>query len=49
MGISKETVIQHLKEARDRYDTSNRASLILYALFDGLISFSDIFRWRERV
>ena len=49
LGISKETVIQHLKEARDRYDTSNRASLILYALFDGLISFSDIFRWRERV
>ncbi len=49
LGISKETVIQHLKEARDRYDTSNRASLILYALFDGLISFSDVFRWRERL
>lgn len=48
LGISRETVIQHLKEARDRYRTGNRASLILLALFDGLISFADIFRWRVR-
>lgn len=48
LGISQETVIQHLKEARERYDARKRASLILYALFDGLISFSDIFRWREK-
>lgn len=43
LGISQETVIQHLKDARERYDTRKRASLILFALFDGLISFSDIF------
>lgn len=45
LGISKETVIQHLKAARERYDVHSRSSLILCALFDGLISFADIFRW----
>lgn len=49
LGISHDTVITHLKEARDRYDARKRASLILCALFDGLISFADIFRWREKV
>lgn len=48
LGISHETVITHLKEARERYDARKRASLILAALFDGLISFADIFRWREK-
>jgi DNA-binding CsgD family transcriptional regulator len=48
LGISRDTVVQHLREARDRYDAGKRASLILCALFDGLISFADIFRWRER-
>ena len=48
LGISRDTVVQHLREARDRYDADKRASLILCALFDGLISFADIFRWRER-
>ena len=48
LSISHATVIQHLKEARERYDARKRASLILCALFDGLISFADIFRWRER-
>lgn len=47
LGISQDTVIEHLKSARERYDTRKRASLILFALFDGLISFSDIFRWRS--
>ncbi|WP_298670741.1 LuxR family transcriptional regulator [uncultured Sphingomonas sp.] len=47
LGISHDTVITHLKEARERYDARKRASLILRALFDGLISFGDIFRWRE--
>ena len=45
LGISKETVIQHLKLARDRYDVHSRQSLVLCALFDGLISFADVFRW----
>jgi len=48
LGISRDTVVQHLREARDRYDAGKRASLILCTLFDGLISFADIFRWRER-
>lgn len=48
LGISRETVVQHMRDARIRYDTDKRASLILLALFDGLISFTDIFRWRER-
>lgn len=48
LEISHETVIQHLKDARERYETHKRASLILYALYDGLISFADIFRWRVR-
>lgn len=46
LGIGRETVIQHLKDARLRYDSPNRVSLILNALFDGLIGFSDIFRRR---
>lgn len=48
LDISHETVIQHLKDARERYETHKRASLILYTLYDGLISFADIFRWRVR-
>ncbi|MGD9812801.1 MAG: LuxR family transcriptional regulator [Sphingobium sp.] len=48
LSISHETVIQHLKDARERYHTHKRASLILFALYDGLISFADIFRWRVR-
>lgn len=45
LGISEETVIQHLKTARDRYDVHCRQMLILCALFDGLIGFSDIYDW----
>lgn len=47
MGISAETVTQHLKNARGRYKVHCRQSLILNALFDGLIGFSDIFRSRN--
>lgn len=45
LGISEETVIQHLKTARDRYDVHSRQMLILCALFDGLIGFADIYDW----
>lgn len=45
LGISEQTVVQHLKIARERYDVHCRQALILCALFDGLISFADIFRW----
>ncbi|WP_336973885.1 LuxR family transcriptional regulator [Sphingobium aromaticiconvertens] len=44
LGISKETVIQHLKFARERYGVRKRTSLVIRALFDGLISFSEIFQ-----
>lgn len=43
LGISTLTVNQHLKLARERYDVECRQSLILCALFDGLIGFADIF------
>lgn len=44
LGISTETVIQHLKLARERYDVHCKQSLILSALFDGVIGFADVFR-----
>lgn len=43
LGISEETVVQHLKQARDRYGVQKRTSLLIRALFDGTISFGDIF------
>lgn len=45
LGISEETVTQHLKNARERYDVHGRQMLILCAMFDGVIGFSDIFDW----
>lgn len=47
LGISTETVVQHLKMARERYDVHCRQSLILAALFDGLIGFGDVFRFER--
>lgn len=48
LGISEETVVQHLKLARERYDVHCRQMLILRALVDGVIGFSDIFdKWAE--
>jgi LuxR family transcriptional regulator, quorum-sensing system regulator CciR len=45
LDISEDTVSQHLRAARERYDVHCRQQLILCALFDGLISFADIFDW----
>ncbi|PWB80526.1 MAG: LuxR family transcriptional regulator [Methylocystaceae bacterium] len=42
LGVSHETVIQHLKDARERYGVSNRTMLTVRALFDGSITFTDI-------
>ena len=42
LGISRETVIQHLKQARERYGVGKRTLLAVHALFDGTISFLDI-------
>lgn len=45
LEISQETVIQHLKHARERYGVQKRAMLAVRALFDGLISFTDVLRY----
>jgi DNA-binding CsgD family transcriptional regulator len=47
LGISPETVVQHLKMARERYEVHCSQSLVLSALFDGLIGFGDVFCWRD--
>ncbi|MCW6530691.1 autoinducer binding domain-containing protein [Sphingomonas sp. MMSM20] len=47
LRISRATVITHLKAAHERYEVPKQTSLVVAALYDGLISFSDIFRWRE--
>ncbi|WP_449472607.1 helix-turn-helix transcriptional regulator [Sphingobium chungangianum] len=44
LGISEETVVRHLKQARDRYGVEKQTSLLIRALFDGIICFADIFR-----
>lgn len=46
LGISTDTVIQHLKMARERYEVHCSQSLILAAMFDGLIGFGDVFKWQ---
>ncbi|UIJ46350.1 LuxR family transcriptional regulator [Sphingomonas cannabina] len=43
LGVSEETVARHVKMACERYDLSKRTSLIARVLFDGTITFSDIF------
>lgn len=48
LGIAGETVVQHLKTARERYDVHCRQMLILCAMFDGLIGFADIYDWWRR-
>lgn len=48
LGISEETVVQHLKMARERYEVHCRQSLILSAFFDGLIGFGDVINWQRR-
>lgn len=47
LGIGMETVVQHLKMARERYQVHCKQSLIVAALFDGLIGFADVIRWRD--
>lgn len=47
LGISPETVVQHLKMARERYQVHCRQSLVLAAMFDGLIGFGDVIAWNR--
>ena len=44
LGISHETVIRHLKQARERYGVGKRTLLAVHALFDGTIAFLDVLR-----
>ncbi len=44
LGVSHETVIQHLKQARERYGVGKRTPLAVHALFDGTIAFLDVLR-----
>lgn len=42
-GLSPETVTEYLKRARERYGVGKRTLLAVHALFDGTISFHDVF------
>ncbi|WP_029934520.1 LuxR family transcriptional regulator [Sphingomonas sp. UNC305MFCol5.2] len=42
LGLSKETVRQHLKQARERYGIQKRSQLAVRALYDGVISFGEV-------
>jgi len=44
LGISPETVHQYVKQARATYDAVSRSQLVAHALFNGTISFMDIFK-----
>jgi LuxR family quorum-sensing system transcriptional regulator CciR len=44
LGIEHETVVRHLKLARERYGVGKRTMLAVQALFDGSISFNDILK-----
>lgn len=42
LGLSEDTVREHLRHARARYSAPTRTSLVIRALFDGIISFGDV-------
>jgi LuxR family quorum-sensing system transcriptional regulator CciR len=44
LGISQDTVIEHLRHARERYGVGKRTLLAIHALFDGTIGFFDVLR-----
>jgi LuxR family quorum-sensing system transcriptional regulator CciR len=44
LGVSEETVIRHFKQGGERYGVQRRASLMVRALFDGTLTFTDIYR-----
>jgi LuxR family quorum-sensing system transcriptional regulator CciR len=44
LGISEQTVIEHLKHARERYGVGRRTLLAVHALFDGTIGFLEVLR-----
>ena len=42
LGVSEETVIRHIKQARERYGVQKRTLLAIRTLFDGTLSFNDV-------
>lgn len=44
LGLSEETVARHIRQGCERYGVSKRTSLLIRALFDGTLTFGDIFR-----
>lgn len=44
LGVSHDTVIEHLRHARERYRVGKRTQLTVHALFDGTISFVDVLK-----
>lgn len=42
LGLSENTVVEHLKNARRRYNAAARAVLPVRALYDGALSFADV-------
>jgi LuxR family quorum-sensing system transcriptional regulator CciR len=44
LRISKETVIEYLKQARRRYGVTRRTMLAVHALYDGTLCFTDVLR-----
>ncbi|GGC05008.1 LuxR family transcriptional regulator [Novosphingobium endophyticum] len=46
LGLSEETVARHVRQACERYGVSKRTSLVIRALFDGTLTFTDVFSRR---
>lgn len=44
LGVGEETVIRHIKQARERYGVQKRTLLAIRTLFDGTLSFNDILK-----
>ena len=42
LGVSEETVIRHIKQARERYGVQKRTCLAIRTLFDGTLTFDDV-------
>jgi len=46
LKVVEETVARHIKQACERYGVNKRTYLVILTLFDGTLTFSDIFRRR---
>jgi LuxR family quorum-sensing system transcriptional regulator CciR len=47
LGISQETVHQHIESAKKRYQVASRTQLVVRALFDSQITFADVLKGRD--